>query len=110
MIVKRAIADGGKRSMAEKTAADRYRDMTETPVPRLITRLSIPTIISMLVTALYNAADTFFVGRISTEATAAVGLAFSLSRVAKASAFSEGVMSRYFIVVSRFSCPNKYRI
>ena len=73
--------------MAEKTAADRYRDMTETPVPRLITRLSIPTIISMLVTALYNAADTFFVGRISTEATAAVGLAFSAMAVIQALGF-----------------------
>ena len=73
--------------MAEKTAADRYRDMTETPVPRLIIRLSIPTIISMLVTALYNAADTFFVGRISTEATAAVGLAFSAMAVIQALGF-----------------------
>ena len=66
---------------ADSKAAERYRDMTETPVPRLITRLSIPTIISMLVTAIYNAADTFFVGRISTEATAAVGLAFSAMAV-----------------------------
>ena len=69
---------------ADSKAAERYRDMTETPVPRLITRLSIPTIISMLVTAIYNAADTFFVGRISTEATAAVGLAFSAMAVIQA--------------------------
>ena len=72
---------------AASKAAERYRDMTETPVPRLITRLSIPTIISMLVTAIYNAADTFFVGRISTEATAAVGLAFSAMAVIQALGF-----------------------
>ena len=72
---------------ADSKAAERYRDMTETPVPRLITRLSIPTIISMLVTAIYNAADTFFVGRISTEATAAVGLAFSAMAVIQALGF-----------------------
>ena len=72
---------------ADSKATERYRDMTETPVPRLITRLSIPTIISMLVTAIYNAADMFFVGRISTEATAAVGLAFSAMAVIQALGF-----------------------
>ena len=65
----------------------RYRDLTETPVPVLITRLSVPTIISMLVTAIYNAADTFFVGRISTEAIAAVGLSFSVMAVIQAMGF-----------------------
>lgn len=72
----------------KKAAADaRYRDLTETPVPKLIARLSVPTIVSMLVTALYNAADTFFVGRISTEATAAVGLAFSVMAIIQALGF-----------------------
>ena len=75
------------RKQPDSKAAERYRDMTETPVPRLIIRLSIPTIISMLVTAIYNAADTFFVGRISTEATAAVGLAFSAMAVIQALGF-----------------------
>ena len=65
----------------------RYRYLTETPVPKLIARLSVPTIVSMLVTALYNAADTFFVGRISTEATAAVGLAFSVMAIIQAFGF-----------------------
>ena len=55
---------------------DRRTRLTQTPVPRLILELSVPTIISMLVTAIYNAADKFFVGRISTEASAAVGVAF----------------------------------
>ena len=64
--------------------------MTETPVPRLIIRLAVPTIISMLVTALYNAADTFFVGRISTEAIAAVGLSFSVMAVIQAFGFFFG--------------------
>ncbi len=68
----------------------RFKDMTETPVPRLIMRLAVPTIISMLVTALYNAADTFFVGRISTEAIAAVGLSFSVMAVIQAFGFFFG--------------------
>ena len=66
-------------SSSDRTAAQqaRFKKLTETPVRKLIPKLAVPTIISMLVTAVYNAADTFFVGRISTEATAAVGLAFS---------------------------------
>ena len=65
----------------------RRKMMTETPVPQLITKLSIPTIISMLVTAFYNSADTYFVGRISTEATAAVGLVFSVMALIQALGF-----------------------
>ncbi|MCR5790580.1 MAG: MATE family efflux transporter, partial [Lachnospiraceae bacterium] len=74
---------GKTNAAAEK----RYKDLTETPVPKLITRLAVPTVISMLVTALYNAADTFFVGRISTEAIAAVGLSFSVMAVIQAFGF-----------------------
>ena len=54
----------------------KYIRMTTESVPKLICSLAVPTIISMLVTALYNIADTFFVGRIGTEATAGVGLVF----------------------------------
>lgn len=68
----------------------RYKDLTETPISRLIPRLAVPTIISMLVTAIYNAADTFFVGKISTEATAAVGLAFSVMAIIQAFGFFAG--------------------
>jgi len=77
----------GEMRDKEALAAERYRELTETPVPALILRLSAPTIISMLVTAIYNAADTFFVGRISTEATAAVGLAFPVMAIIQALGF-----------------------
>ena len=76
-----------KQKEMSEAARARYEKLTKTPVPQLITRLSVPTIISMLVTALYNAADTFFVGRISTEATAAVGLCFSAMAVIQAFGF-----------------------
>ena len=66
---------------------NKYIMMTETPVPKLIIKLSIPTIISMLVTGFYNMADTFFVGRISTEDTAAVGLVFSVMAIIQAVGF-----------------------
>ncbi|NBI99658.1 MATE family efflux transporter [Lachnospiraceae bacterium] len=61
--------------------------MTENPIPGLIGRLAVPTIISMLVTSFYNMADTFFVGRIGTSATAAVGVAFPVMAVIQALGF-----------------------
>ncbi len=50
--------------------------MTTQPIPGLVIRLAIPTVISMLVTALYNTADTFFVSRLGTSASGAVGMSF----------------------------------
>ena len=73
-----------------KATTNRYEYLTKTPVPQLICRLSVPTIISMLVTGIYNAADTFFVGRISTQATAAVGLVFSVMAIIQALGFFAG--------------------
>ena len=56
-----------------------FHQLTEEPVGRLICRLAVPCIVSMLVTTFYNMADTFFVGMLgSNSATAAVGVAFSL--------------------------------
>ncbi len=66
---------------------DRAGFLTKTPVPRLIVKLAIPTILSMLVTGIYNTADTFFVGKISTQATAAVGLVFSVMAIIQALGF-----------------------
>ena len=66
---------------------NRYEYLTQTPVPKLISQLAVPTILSMLVTGIYNTADTFFVGRISTQATAAVGLVFSVMAVIQAMGF-----------------------
>lgn len=71
--------------------------MTETPVPKLITKLAIPTILSMLVTGFYNLADTYFVGRITTEDTAAVGLVFTLMAIIQAVGFFCGQGSGTFL-------------
>ena len=76
--------------MKTQTAEEKYRRMTETPVKGLILTLSVPTIISNLISTLYNAADTFFVGQISTSASAAVGVALSLQAVIQAIGFFFG--------------------
>lgn len=81
-----------------KANVDSRRDfLTKTPIPELIIKLSIPTIISMLVTALYNMADTYFVGKISTQATASVGLVFSVMAIIQALGFFCGHGSGNFI-------------
>ena len=76
---------------------DNFTAMTTERIPVLITRLAIPTIVSMLVTALYSMADTFFVGRLSTQATAAVGISFSIMSVIQAVGYFFGHGSGNFI-------------
>ena len=80
----------------EQTNAKYFR-MTTEPIPKLICTLAVPTIVSMLVTALYNIADTFFVGRLGTEATAGVGLVFPIMAVIQAFGFFFGQGSGNFI-------------
>ena len=76
----------------------KFHQMTETPVGRLICRLAFPCIISMLVTAFYNMADTFFVGMLnSNSATGAVGVVFSMMAVIQAVGFFFGHGSGNFI-------------
>ena len=62
-----------KATQSEK-AEQQYKKMTQTPVTRLVLTLSVPTIISMLVSNIYNIADTYFVSSISTSASGAVGV------------------------------------
>ena len=78
---------------AAMTKEEKYRQMIETPVNRLIPRLAVPTIISMLVTSIYNMADTFFVSQISTSASGAVGVMFSAMAMIQAIGFTLGMGS-----------------
>ncbi len=76
---------------------EKYIYMTTTPTPRLIGELAVPTIISMLVTSFYNMADTFFVGRLNTQSTAAVGVVFSVMAIIQALGFFFGHGSGNYI-------------
>lgn len=72
------------------TQAEKQHMMATAPIPGLIARLSVPTIISMLITSFYNMADTFFVGKLGTSATAAVGVVFPLMSIIQALGFLFG--------------------
>jgi putative MATE family efflux protein len=79
------------------TKEEKLKQMTETPVEKLIPRLAIPTIISMLVTSIYNMADTFFVSQIGTSASGAVGIMFSAMAMIQAIGFTLGMGSGNYI-------------
>ena len=68
-----------------------YKKMMETPIPRLIASLSIPTVVSSLITVIYNTADTYFVSQIDKSASAAVGAVFSIMSIIQALGFGLGV-------------------
>lgn len=76
---------------------DNYRFLTSAPVPKVIGSLATPAIVSMLMTSFYNMADTYFVGRINTQATAAVGVTFALMSVIQAIGFFFGQGSGTYI-------------
>ncbi len=70
-----------------------YIKMTTTPVGPLILKMAVPTIFSMLITAIYNIADTFFVSQLGTSASGAVGIIFSLMALIQAFGFTIGMGS-----------------
>ena len=67
-----------------------YKKMTQTPVAKLVLQLGIPTTISMLITSIYNMADTYFVGGIGESAQAATGVLFTLQAIIQGISFMLG--------------------
>ena len=79
--------------MAENSQAmvdAHYEKMTKWPVSKLVITLGIPTTISMLVTNIYNMADTFFVSSLGNSASGAVGVVFGLMAIIQAFGFMFG--------------------
>lgn len=75
----------------EINSDSQYTRMLETSIPKLVTTLAIPTVISQLITTAYNTADTYFVAQIGTSAAAAVGVVFSLMSIIQAVGFGLGM-------------------
>lgn len=51
------------------------------PIPKALLALGIPTMIGMLINALYNLVDTYFVGGLGTDQMGAVTVAFPLGQI-----------------------------
>lgn len=73
-----------------ESAEKQYVKMTETPINKLIASLAVPTVISMLITMIYNVADTYFVSKINVSASGATGIVFSLMGILQAFGFMFG--------------------
>ncbi|HAL59199.1 MAG TPA: MATE family efflux transporter, partial [Sarcina sp.] len=67
-----------------------YEKLVLTPVERLIPSLAVPTVISMMVTMIYNLVDAFFVGKLGTSASAAIGIVLGVQSIIQAFGFMLG--------------------
>ena len=79
------------------TREEKFAQMTETKISVLVSKMAIPTIISMLIATFYNMADTYFVGQLNTNATAAVGIVFPIMTITQACGFFFGHGSGNYI-------------
>jgi len=69
---------------------EKFVKMTTAPVEKLVFSLAVPSIVIMVISALYNMADTYFVSSLGTSQVAAVGIAFPLMAVIQALGFFFG--------------------
>ena len=70
-----------------------YQRMVQTPIPKLVSSLAIPTTVGMLITVIYNTADTYFVSQINKSAAAAVGAVYAVMSIIQAIGFGLGMGS-----------------
>ena len=89
-----------KKNKTRQTPEEKFRQMTEEPVHKLILSLAAPSILSNLVTSIYNLTDTFFVSSLGTSASGAIGISFVAMTAIQAVGFYFGqgtgnAMSRY---------------
>lgn len=81
----------------EALQRQKYIRMTTAPIEKLVCQLALPSMVSMMTSAIYNMADTYFIGKISTEATAAIGIVFPYMAFIQAIGFFFGHGSGNFI-------------
>lgn len=86
---------------------ERYEMLVNGDIHKVIPRLAVPTIISMMVSAIYNMADTFFVSQLGTSASGAVGIIFSAMAIIQALSFTIGMGSGNYM--ARVWAPDAMR-
>lgn len=80
-----------EQTQAEERERRQFLKMTTTPIPKLIVTLAIPTMLNMMVSSLYNLADTYFVSGLGEDATGAVSVVLSLMSVIQAIGYTFGM-------------------
>ncbi len=84
-------------TVENKKDEEEYRRMTESPVFGLVLKLSVPTMFSMLITSIYNLADTYFVSSLGNSATSAVGVVYSIQSIIQAVGYGFGMGAQSLI-------------
>lgn len=83
--------------MNKRAQEEKHQLMTTAPVEKLVLKMALPSMISMMISSIYNMVDTLYVGRLSTQAAGAVGVVFSYMSLIQAFAFFFGHGSANFI-------------
>jgi putative MATE family efflux protein len=83
--------------MPQDAQQKKFVRMTTEPVDRLVSHMAVPTVVSMLITGLYNIVDAFFVGHLGPSATGSIGVVFSLMAIIQAVGFGFGHGSGNYI-------------
>ncbi len=73
--------------MAKISTETEYKRMIEASVTRLVITLSLPTVLSQMITSIYNMADTFFVTDLGDSAVGAVSIVYALQSIIQAIGF-----------------------
>ena len=89
--MKELIETQFDEELAKQREKAQYDRMIKTPVPRLVISLGIPTMLNMLVTSIYNMADTMFVKGLGDQAVGAVSVVLSLMSIIQAIGFTLGM-------------------
>lgn len=86
-------SDNGHNTKTE----EKLKKMTTEPVEKLVLSLAAPAVLSMLITTIYNMADTYYAGKINSESIAAVGVVYSFMSILQAFGFLYGHGSGNFL-------------
>lgn len=80
-----------KNTFKKESQSQNLSFMLESPMPKVVLKMAVPTILSMLVMSVYGLSDMFFVSRLGTSASAAVGIVFSIMTMIQAVGFMLGI-------------------
>lgn len=82
---------------------EQYEKLVLRPIRRTIPALAIPTVISMMISMIYNLVDAYFVGMLGTAAAAAIGILVSVQAIFQAIGFmcGHGCGSRISVELGR---------
>ena len=83
-----------------KKEIEQYQKLILTPISSLIPKLAVPTVISMMISMIYNMVDAIFVGKLGTSASASIGILMSVQAIFQAIGFMFGHGSGSMISIS----------